>query len=94
MYPCGYFRDGYVISAHCPITYRRERIDVYDPAHRLIMEWHMGRRLGSNEHVHHLNGARDDNDDANLVVLAIKQHSRMSLSEARKRRKALYSYTT
>lgn len=45
--------------------------------HRLIVERRLGRLLHSNEHVHHRNGQKDDNRDANLVVLSHHEHSRL-----------------
>lgn len=42
--------------------------------HRRIMENHLGRTLPKNEHVHHINGNKQDNRLENLMVLPISEH--------------------
>ena len=44
--------------------------------HRVIMERVLGRRLLSNENVHHLNHDKTDNRPENLTVMSHSEHSR------------------
>lgn len=43
--------------------------------HRLVAEETLGRQLGSDEHVHHANGDKQDNRPENLVVMSHGEHS-------------------
>ena len=55
--------------------------------HRLIMEKKVGRRLSTNETVHHLNGIKGDNDPENLLILSRAEHTKVTNQEQVARRK-------
>lgn len=45
--------------------------------HRLVMEAHLGRRLTTDEVVHHLNEDPSDNRVENLAVMSQTEHARL-----------------
>lgn len=48
--------------------------------HRLVMEQILGRRLRSDEHLHHKDRNRQNNDPSNLQILTQSEHARLHAS--------------
>lgn len=43
--------------------------------HRYVMEKHLGRKLNEDEHIHHINGIRNDNRLKNLQIVSNQEHA-------------------
>lgn len=65
-----YSSRGYIMVKH-PDTGK------YVREHRLIVEQNIGRVLTEDEHVHHINGKRDDNRIDNLEIMTREEHGRL-----------------
>jgi hypothetical protein len=60
--------------------------------YRLVMEEHLGRRLTSDEHVHHLNGDRADDRLENLRLVTTVEHARLHQPEHDALMRATWKY--
>lgn len=49
----------------------------YIGEHRYVMQRHLGRKLTTNEEVHHINYIKTDNRIENLQVMSKSEHSRL-----------------
>lgn len=49
--------------------------------HRFVMEQHIGRKLESWEHVHHIDGNHLNNDINNLQILSNSEHQKLELAQ-------------
>jgi endogenous inhibitor of DNA gyrase (YacG/DUF329 family) len=56
--------------------------------HRWLVEQALGRYLRSDEHVHHVNGVKDDNRLENLQVMGAQEHRLLTAAEIKTQRAA------
>lgn len=61
--------DGYIVV--------KVGLRKYELEHRFVMAKHLGRKLGTDEHVHHVDGDRANNALTNLAVMSNAEHQRL-----------------
>lgn len=71
------YNDGYVLVLMPDDP--RANSKGYVAEHRLVWEHANGRALAPGEHIHHINGVRDDNRPENLVALTRSEHQRLHM---------------
>lgn len=65
-------------ARHTPGYYQRNDEDgVTRPAHRLLVEELLGRKLSDDEEVHHIDGDKKNNDPSNLKIVTPSEHKRL-----------------
>ncbi len=66
--------EGYIL-VYCP-THPSAKSSGHIYEHRYVMEKHLKRFLSSSEHVHHINGIKDDNRVENLEIIDHSEHAK------------------
>lgn len=84
-------REGY-IKTYAP-DHPNADTKGYYPEHRIVMEKKLGRYLKKSEHVHHINGLKDDNRIENLELLSHSEHMTLHKTIAPRDEKGRYIKT-
>lgn len=70
---------GYIVVHNAEGTHRGS--DPYILEHRLVMERKLGRPLEPNEHVHHKDEHKTNNEPDNLEVITLSEHNSLHLRD-------------
>ena len=68
-----FVRNGYIYVYAPDNPHHHQK---YYAEHRLVMEKKHGRFLEPREHVHHIDGSRNNNRVENLIVLSPSEHNK------------------
>lgn len=98
-------KDGYYSSCKScrgtkrPIVYGRKYLDSAgyvrltgesEREHRLIMQRIIGRKLKTDEHVHHIDGNKTNNKPSNLQIISASEHHKEHYHEIKHKFKSNY----
>lgn len=67
--------EGYILLKMPTHPFAKPTGYIYE--HRFVMEKRLGRYLKNEEHIHHVNGVKNDNRIDNLVILSNTEHKRL-----------------
>ena len=92
---CEYKKANYKHKTYIENGYEVRYINGYNKKgnvkeHRYIMEQYLGRKLNSNEVVHHKDGNKLNNNISNLQVMTKSEHSKLHREEEIKNGKKLF----
>jgi len=85
MYKGGISNDDEYIIIHKP-DHPFARTNGFVSEHRLVMEKHLGRYLTKDEHVHHKDKNKKNNDISNLQLVSNSEHMKLHKAELREDR--------